>query len=121
MSRKMRIAAELVEQIELSKNKQKELANLVDNFIATITDLEDEYFTNPDKETLHTTIQKEQETCDEKYDEFMKTNDKVILEAESSLAGLKVVQQVNVPQETSANNWRTFKPQANLKPNYLEK
>ena len=34
---------------------------------------------------------------------------------------MKVVQQVNVPQETSANNWRTLKPEASLKPNHLEK
>ena len=80
VTKRMRIAAELVEQVELSKNKLKELTNLVDSFIAIITDLEDEYFTNPDKETLLTTIQKEQETYDEKYDEFMKTNEEVILE-----------------------------------------
>ena len=76
---------------------------------------------NPDKETLLTTIQTEQETYEEKHSDFMRTNNAVILEAESALAGPKVVQQVNVPQETSAGSWRTFKPQASLKPTFLEK
>ena len=36
VARRMRITAELVEHVELSKNKLKELTDLVDNFIALI-------------------------------------------------------------------------------------
>ena len=86
-----------------------------------IQELEDEYFTNLDKETLLGVIQTETETYEEKHSEFMKKNYVVILEAESVLAGPNVIQQVNVPQETNASAWRTFKPQASLKPTYLEK
>ena len=47
----------------------------------------------------------------------------MILEAENALTGANTVQQVNVPQEASAEHpkWRTFKPQTSLKPTYLEK
>ena len=49
MMRRVRLAAELVEAVELNKNKLKELTNIVDTFIAVITDLEEEYFTSPDR------------------------------------------------------------------------
>ena len=121
MTRRRRIAAELVEHVELSKNKLHDLTKLVDSFIIVIQELEDEYFTNPDKETLLGIIQTETETYEEKHSEFMRKHDAVILEAESVLAGPNVVQQVNVPQETSEGSWRTLKKQARLKATFLEK
>ena len=45
---RMRIVAELVEHVELSKIKLKELTNLVDSFIIVIQELEDDHFTNTD-------------------------------------------------------------------------
>ena len=47
--RKVRFAAKQMESVEFNKSKIKELAKIVDTFIAVITDLEENYFTDPDK------------------------------------------------------------------------
>ena len=80
MMRRVRFAAELVEAVEMSKNKLKELTNIVDTFIAVIMDLEEDYFTSPDKETVLTTVLTEQETYEEKHTDFLRKNDSAILE-----------------------------------------
>ena len=55
------------------------------NFIAVITDLEEDYFTSPDKETVLTTVLTEQETYEEKHTEFLRKHYSGILEAENAL------------------------------------
>ena len=119
----MRFAAELMEAVEFSKSKIKELTKIVDTFIAVITDLEENYFTDPDKEAVLKTVLQEQEAYEEKHDEFLRKNDLVILEADNALTGANTVQQVvALPEENAGNpKWRNFKPQTSLKPSFLEK
>ena len=72
MMRKMRLAAELVQHVQLSKNKMKDLTNIVDTFTAVITELKESYFTDPTKDTLLTTIQTEQDQYEDKHTNFIK-------------------------------------------------
>ena len=57
--RRVRFADELMEAVEFSKSKIKELAKIVDNFIAVITDLDESNFTDPDKEAVLKKVQSE--------------------------------------------------------------
>ena len=49
VTRRRRIAAELCEHVELSKNKLQDLSSLVDSLIIVIQELEDDQFNNPNK------------------------------------------------------------------------
>ena len=75
VTRRRRIAAELVEHVELLKNKLHDLTSLVDSLIVVIQELEDIYFDNQNKEKLIGVIQTETETYEDKLSEFLKKND----------------------------------------------
>ena len=67
------------------------------------------------------TINLEIESYKAKYDEFFAKNDEIIQEAEAIVSGQDQVTaqvQVAAPEKSS---WRAFKPQAALKPPFLEK
>ena len=73
--RRVRFAAELMEAVEFSKSKIKELAKIVNTFINVITDLEENNFTDPDKEAVLKKVHSEQEEYEEKHHEFLSKND----------------------------------------------
>ena len=59
VTRRRRIAAELCEHVELSKDKLQNLSSLVDSLIIVIQELDDAQFDNLNKETVIGVIQQE--------------------------------------------------------------
>ena len=120
--RKMRFAATLMEALDFSKSKIKEMERIITSFVEVITDLDKTSFNDPNKETLLQKVQAEQEEYEDKNEDILKKNDQVFLEAENVLVGTKAtLPVVTLPEETTGMKWRHFKPQSSLNQSYLEK
>ena len=118
-----RITAEVCESVELAGVKMKTLSQLGDEFIDTITELDDSMFENPDKATMISTIEIEVEKFEQSFKDIMEQKEGAVLDAEGLASGPPVLQtiQVQAEQGTAGDTWSSFKPQGNLKPPYLEK
>ena len=123
LTTRRRIAMEVCESVEIASAKMKTLTQLSDEFIDTITDLDDNLFENPDKSTAIATIEADVEKFEQSFKDIMEQKEEAILAAEDMTSGPQVIQPAQVPieQGPTGDTWSSFKPQGNLKPPFLEK
>ena len=125
LTTRRRVAAEVCESVEIARVKMKTLSELGDEFIDIVTELDDSEFEkeSPNKETMISTIEAEIEGFDKKFNDIMEEKEEAILDAESVVSGPPVLQTIRVQadQGPAGDTWSSFKPQGNLKPQYLEK
>ena len=122
LTTKRRIAMEVSESLEIAGVKMKTLSQLSDEFIDTITDLDETMFDNPDKSTVIETIEAEVNKFEYLLNDIMEQKEETILAAESTASGPQIQTiQVQPEQVTTGDTWSSFKPQGNLKPTFLEK
>ena len=125
LTTRRRVAAEVCESVEIARVKMKTLSELGDDFIDVVTELDDSEFEkeSPNKETMISTIEAEIEGFDKKFNDIMEEKEEAILDAESVVSGPPVLQTIRVQadQGPAGDTWSSFKPQGNLKPQYLEK
>ena len=114
--RQMRLAEEALENLSVMGDKLKIVKQIGETLIEEI----DDQGTNVDKpEEIVKLNNTELDAYEEKMVEFMEKNDDIILQAEATTSnvGDTAIQQVT----TDRSEWRAFKPQSPLRPNFLEK
>ena len=98
-----RIAAEVCESVELARVKMKTLSQLGDEFIDTITELDDSMFENPDKATIISTIEIEVEKFEQSFKDIIEQKEGAVLDAEGLASGPPVLQ---TPSSSRTGNSR---------------
>ena len=115
IARKKRLAEEFLEDFKTVKEKLKQVRQMGDALIEEINEKGDTVEKGDD---LIIQIEGELDSYDSKLDEFKVKNDAIMLEMEQLLS-TEEAQTIKVKEDKSA--WRSFKPQAALKPSFLEK
>ena len=112
LTTRRRIAMEVCESVEIAGAKMKTLTQLSDEFIDTITDLDDNMFENPDKSTAIATIEAEVDKFEQLFKDIMEQKEEAILAAEDMASGPQVLQPTQVPieQGPTGDTWSSFKP-----------
>ena len=115
ITRKKRLAEEFLEDFTTVKEKLKQVRQMGDALIEEINEKGDKVGKGED---LIVQIEGELDSYDSKLEDFKEENDATMLEMEQLLS-TEEAQTMQVTADKSA--WRPFKPQAALKPSFLEK
>lgn len=117
-TRKIRLAATLIDTLESLNMRVKKMVDAKDVTIETIIGIPDEDLSKP-KDELVTEIEVEHDKYIKNVKDIKTGSEDLVTRAEEFL--VPQVENISQPVSTAGTGAEMFKPQANLKPNFLDK